>query len=265
MGCAKQRTHGRRRWRAVHGAHQNSEPAAREDVRAAAQNIEHVARLLVADHGHWEATARCPWEVVAAREKLAAMEEWSCAGRGAGFLRDVHGRGIRPWRAPGRGQAQPRQAQGRGGRCCCCFWIEELGAGNSDTMEREVRRLLHGCEEDREGAIGGDVQGCRIPVHRTRKAGGGATDGHGREQRGCARADLHACCRGSFCRVVRLGASREKDEQALAATVRGRWSKGAPRHDCWERLEKNSGRHEQRGSSVCVWERKKKVVAARKK
>eukprot|EP00267_Zea_mays_P045047 XP_020397284.1 skin secretory protein xP2-like [Zea mays] len=31
------------------------------------------------------------------------MEEWSCAGRGAGFLRDVHGRGIRPWRAPGRG------------------------------------------------------------------------------------------------------------------------------------------------------------------
>jgi hypothetical protein len=141
MGCAKQRTHGRRRWRAVHGAHQNSEPAAREDVRAAAQNIEHVARLLVADHGHWEATARCPWEVVAAREKLAAMEEWSCAGRGAGFLRDVHGRGIRPWRAPGRGRAQPRQAQGRGGRCCCCFWIEELGTGNSDTMDREVRRL----------------------------------------------------------------------------------------------------------------------------
>jgi hypothetical protein len=25
------------------------------------------------------------------------------------------------------------------------------------------------------------------------------------------------------------------------------------------------GRHEQRGSVVCVWERKKKVVAARKK
>lgn len=95
-------------------------------------------RLLVADHCHGEATARYPWEVVAAREKLAAMEEWNYAGRGAGFLRDVHGRGIRPWRAPGRGRAQPWQAQGRGGRCCCCFWIEELGAGNSDAMDREV-------------------------------------------------------------------------------------------------------------------------------
>jgi hypothetical protein len=27
--------------------------------------------------------------------------------------------------------------------------------------------------------------------------------------------------------------------------------------------KKNSGRHEQRGSVVCVWERKKKAVAAR--
>ena len=68
---------------------------------------------------------------------------------------------------------------------------------------------------------------------------------------------------GSFCRGVRLGASREKDEQALAAAARGRRSKGAPRHGCWERLKKNSGRHEQRGSAVCVWERRKKVVAAR--
>jgi hypothetical protein len=37
---------------------------------------------------------------------------------------------------------------------------------------------------------------------------------------------------GSFCRGVRLGASREEDEQALAATSRGRWSKGVPRHGC---------------------------------
>jgi hypothetical protein len=43
---------------------------------------------------------------------------------------------------------------------------------------------------------------------------------------------------GSFCRGVRLGASREEDEQALAAAARGRRSKGAPRHGCWERLEK---------------------------
>jgi hypothetical protein len=70
---------------------------------------------------------------------------------------------------------------------------------------------------------------------------------------------------GSFCRGVRLGASREEDEQALAAAARGRRSKGAPRHGCWERPEKISGRHEQRGSVVCVWERKKKVVAAREK
>jgi hypothetical protein len=68
---------------------------------------------------------------------------------------------------------------------------------------------------------------------------------------------------GSFCRGVRLGASREEDEQALAAAARGRRSKGAPRHGCWERPKKNSGRHEQRGSAVCVWERKKKAVAAR--
>jgi hypothetical protein len=110
-------------------------------------------RLLVADHCHGEATARCPWEVVAAREKLAAMEEWNYAGRGAGFLRDVHGRGIRPWRAPGRGRAQPRQAQGRGGRCCCCFWIEELGAGNLDAMDREVENTMAGaCGAGRRGS-----------------------------------------------------------------------------------------------------------------
>jgi hypothetical protein len=40
----KQQTPGERRRRAVHGAPQNSEPAARGDVGAAAQNIEHVAR-----------------------------------------------------------------------------------------------------------------------------------------------------------------------------------------------------------------------------
>jgi hypothetical protein len=30
----------------------------------------------------------------------------------------------------------------------------------------------------------------------------------------------------------------------------------APRHGHWERLEKIYGRHEQRGSATCVWERK---------
>jgi hypothetical protein len=70
---------------------------------------------------------------------------------------------------------------------------------------------------------------------------------------------------GSFYRGVRLGAGREEDEQELAAASRGRRSKGAPRHGCWERSEKISGRHEQRGSAVCVWERKKKVVVAREK
>jgi hypothetical protein len=40
MGCARQRAHGGRRRRAVHGAPQNSEPAAGEDVGAAYTRLE---------------------------------------------------------------------------------------------------------------------------------------------------------------------------------------------------------------------------------
>jgi hypothetical protein len=54
--------------------------------------------------------------------------------RGAGFLRGVHCRGIRPWRAPGRGRARPRQEQGRGGRCCC--WAPARGR-RKEALRRE--------------------------------------------------------------------------------------------------------------------------------
>jgi hypothetical protein len=179
MDCAKQRAHGGRRRRAAHCS------------------TPHLDR----SPNTWHARSASSEE---AREGVGA------AGTAA-FRRGAAQRGE-----VGRATAvlwgtEEEQGRAPGIRCCAragawgremlrraaIFRIQELGAGNSDAMDREVCRLLHGCE-DREGAIGGDVQGCRIPVRPTRKAGGGATDGHGKEQGGCARADLHACCRGEL-------------------------------------------------------------------
>jgi hypothetical protein len=109
-------------------ASQNSEPAAHRDVGAAAHFVEHPTSTnghCVAAHKQGgrktprgfllpENRGRAHGDLLLRHGRKELSSE-----RGAGFLRGVHCRGIRPWRAPGRGRARPRQEQGRGGRCCC--------------------------------------------------------------------------------------------------------------------------------------------------
>jgi hypothetical protein len=71
------------------------------------------------------------------------------------------------------------------------------------------------------------------------------------------RAPWIGACRAA----ARQGQQREN---VLAAAMRRTESRTEwGRRSSWWRLEKISGRREQRGSAVCVWERRKKVVAAR--
>ena len=106
----------------------------------------------------------------------------------------------------------------------CCFWIEELGAGTSDAMDREVKKTGRAPLEGTCRAAGflcaePEKQG-EVPQ----------TDMEGSKEVVLEPTSMPAAV-GSFCRGVQLGASREEDEQALAAAARGR-SKGAPHHGC---------------------------------
>jgi hypothetical protein len=103
-------------------------------------------------------------------------------------------------------------------RRAAIFRIEELGARNSDAMDREVCRLLHGCE-DREGAIGGTCRVAGFLCAQPEKQGEvPRTDMEGSKEVVLEPTPMPAAV-GSFCRGVRLGASREEDKQALAAAV----------------------------------------------
>jgi hypothetical protein len=165
-------------------------------------------QLPVVDHDHGEATARCPWEGVTARKSWQPWRNGAPAGftwkkmgrsslhlspretkrrKGAGFLRGVHCRGIRPWHAPGRGElghgksregegdaaAERRQEVEERGRAhgsfSHCAW-----EARQEGARREGRRgrcLLLARRRSTEGVACGCC--CREEEEAGKKEGGG--------------------------------------------------------------------------------------------
>jgi hypothetical protein len=112
--------------------------------------------------------------------------------------------------------------------------------------------VLHGCSDLRR----------RRGLFQALKHGG-AEEGKGEIAGGAMEKLLRGVhCRGGGARREgrRAGEGRRELRLELDGVKFPAMGALLGRHGCWK---KNSGRHEQRGSAVCVWERKKKVVAAR--
>jgi hypothetical protein len=174
---------------------QNSKPATRGDVGAAAHFVEHPAST----NGHCAAARKqggrkTPQGFLLPENRGRAHGDFLLrhgrkelnSERGAGFLRSVHCRGIWPWRAPSRGRARPWQEQGRGGRCCCWAPTMEQGARwrllpprAGRTKGRRVERKLQGWRHG-EGELR-HRWGRRAPWRGARRAAArlGRTQGEG--------------------------------------------------------------------------------------
>ena len=178
---------------------------------------------------------RCPWEEEELLRVGGGCSPWTTASS----LRLLFCGEERRSRGGRRGSAAVR-AQGLGGGRCCA---ELLFFGSKNWAQ--------GTRTPWTGKCAGcctAVKTGRAPLEGTCRVAGflcaqpekqgevPRTDMEGSKEVVLEPTSMPAAV-GSFCRGVQLGASREKDEQALAGAARGGRSKGAPRHGCWERLE----------------------------